>query len=254
MGADHPVSWCKDYKGGRSFYTARRQHRRRASPTPTSGSTSTGAIDWAAGQCRPGLQRLRRDRARELPAGQDQRPAEPERADRLRPAPGRTDHPDRPPRRRAAAQPGDRHDAGDRQLRRPDCRTASTRTARTASTARRVDNNFATNHWVYLYYAPLVVDNITLLGRHDRAHERLLGDLDRRRPRPRPSISALWTPGSATSSSRASSSSTTPGRPGAPRSRDRAADPARPEQPRRLLPRGRRHRLRQAQQPLVRHG
>ena len=22
MGADHPVSWCKDYKGGRSFYTA----------------------------------------------------------------------------------------------------------------------------------------------------------------------------------------------------------------------------------------
>ena len=22
MGADHPVSWCKDYQGGRSFYTA----------------------------------------------------------------------------------------------------------------------------------------------------------------------------------------------------------------------------------------
>src|SRR4029079_17139685 len=22
MGADHPVSWCKDYRGGRSFYTA----------------------------------------------------------------------------------------------------------------------------------------------------------------------------------------------------------------------------------------
>ena len=22
MGADHPVSWCKDHEGGRSFYTA----------------------------------------------------------------------------------------------------------------------------------------------------------------------------------------------------------------------------------------
>ena len=22
MGFDHPVAWCKDYQGGRSFYTA----------------------------------------------------------------------------------------------------------------------------------------------------------------------------------------------------------------------------------------
>ena len=36
---------------------------------------------------RPGLQRLRRHRAGELPAGQDHRAAEPQRADRLRPVP-----------------------------------------------------------------------------------------------------------------------------------------------------------------------
>ena len=73
------------------------------------------------------------------------------------------------------------------------------------------------------------------------------------RARPRPSTSPTTTPGSGTSSCRGSSSSTTSrAAPGAPRSRQRAADPARPGQPRRLLPRGRRHRLRQAQQPLAR--
>jgi len=48
MGADHPVSWCKDYAGGRSFYTA-------LGNTPESFDESLtthleGAIDWAAGQ------------------------------------------------------------------------------------------------------------------------------------------------------------------------------------------------------------
>jgi hypothetical protein len=47
MGADHPVSWCKDYKGGRSFYTG-------LGNTPASfdaGLTKhlQGAIGWAAG-------------------------------------------------------------------------------------------------------------------------------------------------------------------------------------------------------------
>ena len=93
-----------------------------------------GALVWASGQCRPRLQRLRRDRARELLAGQDQRPAERQRADRLRPAPGRTGDPDRPSRRRAAAQPGDRHDAGLPTLR-PSVPSQSTPTARTACTA-----------------------------------------------------------------------------------------------------------------------
>ena len=36
MGADHPVSFCKDYQGGRSFYTA-------LGNTPASFSTPTCA-------------------------------------------------------------------------------------------------------------------------------------------------------------------------------------------------------------------
>jgi PKD repeat protein/type 1 glutamine amidotransferase len=48
MGFDHPVTWCKDYRGGRSFYTAGGH---------TTGSFSeagfrahlAGAIQWAAG-------------------------------------------------------------------------------------------------------------------------------------------------------------------------------------------------------------
>ena len=52
MGADHPVSWCKDYKGGRSFYTA-------LGNTADSFDEADfrthleGAIDWAAGVADP---------------------------------------------------------------------------------------------------------------------------------------------------------------------------------------------------------
>ena len=60
------------------------------------------------GRLRPGLQRLRRHRARELRAGQGHRAAEHQRADRLRPAAGRPPHPDDPRRARAPARPGDR--------------------------------------------------------------------------------------------------------------------------------------------------
>ena len=155
MGADHPVSWCKDYKGGRSFYTAlgntvgelRRRRLQR--------STSTGAIDWAAGVSDPDYSDCGATVLRELPAGQDQRPAEPERADRLRPASRRADHPDRPPRRRAPAQPGDRDVAGHR-------RPIPVYTqSEDGLYGPGIDHNFATNHWVYLYYAPPNVDNIT---------------------------------------------------------------------------------------------
>ncbi len=119
MGADHPVTWCKDYKGGRSYYT-----NHGATDAAWSNANLVkelvGAIAWASGAVRPGLQRLRRDRARELRADQDQRPAEPARADRVRPVPGRADHPDRAHRHRTPARPDDRHDRGSRQLRRPE--------------------------------------------------------------------------------------------------------------------------------------
>ena len=67
--------------------------------------------------------------------------AEPQRADRLRPAPGRADHPDRAHRHGAPARPGDGHDAGHRRLRRrrpcPLTHAHLHATPRTASTARR---------------------------------------------------------------------------------------------------------------------
>ncbi|GAA1558117.1 ThuA domain-containing protein [Dactylosporangium maewongense] len=49
MGYDHPITWCKDYQGGRSFYTG-------LGDTPASFATPDlrahlgGAIQWAAGQ------------------------------------------------------------------------------------------------------------------------------------------------------------------------------------------------------------
>ena len=51
MGANHPISFCKDYQGGRSFYTG-------LGNTPESFNASLqthlgGAIDWAAGQSSP---------------------------------------------------------------------------------------------------------------------------------------------------------------------------------------------------------
>ena len=108
MGADHPVSWCKDYQGGRSFYTGARQH----GGSFDAGLTThlKGAINWAAGQSDPAYS----DCGATVLANYQQikvsGAAEPERADRLRPAPGRPHHPDRAHRHRAAARPGERHD------------------------------------------------------------------------------------------------------------------------------------------------
>ena len=56
----------------------------------------------------PGLLGLRRDRAGQLPAGEDLGAAEPERADRLRPAARRAPDPDHTRRPRTPARPGDR--------------------------------------------------------------------------------------------------------------------------------------------------
>ena len=51
MGFDHPVSWCKDYRGGRSFYTALGN-----TASAFDGGLTThlkGAISWAAGRSDP---------------------------------------------------------------------------------------------------------------------------------------------------------------------------------------------------------
>jgi PKD repeat protein/glucose/arabinose dehydrogenase len=49
MGFDHPVTWCKDYQGGRSFYTGR-GGTRDAYRDRSFGRHLLGAIRWAAGR------------------------------------------------------------------------------------------------------------------------------------------------------------------------------------------------------------
>ena len=71
-GLRPPVTWCKDYQGGRSFYTALGTTAAAASPTPTCAPTSP-ARSVGGRRVRPGLQRLRRDRAGQLPADGGQR-------------------------------------------------------------------------------------------------------------------------------------------------------------------------------------
>ena len=74
MGADHPVLWCKDYKGGRSFYSALGntlgELPRRRLPPRCSRARSTGPPAWptrspatAARPCWPTTSRSRRSPA-----------------------------------------------------------------------------------------------------------------------------------------------------------------------------------------------
>ena len=149
---DHPVAWCKDYQGGRSFYTgvgARRQLRHADfAPAPA------GAIQWAAGKADPvysdcGATVLANYQQTKIaappnlnePIGFDQLPD------------GRvmqTARGGRPP-----ARP---RDGTSKRHRR---RSRSTPTARTGSTGRRSTTTSRTNHWVYLYYAPPTVEDVT---------------------------------------------------------------------------------------------
>ena len=135
-----------------------------------------GAIEWAARRRRPRLQRLRRDGAGQLPADEDLGAAEPQRADRLRRAAGRPRAADGARRPAAPARP--------RQGREKvvlatlpvytNCEDGLYGPA--------IDNDFATNKWVYLYYAPPTV-RIKQVRRHDGRRD------DRRRAR-RPTAAA----------------------------------------------------------------
>src|SRR3954469_1236700 len=52
MGANHPISFCKDYKGGRSFYTALGNTAKGFEERSLSDHLA-GALDWAAGVADP---------------------------------------------------------------------------------------------------------------------------------------------------------------------------------------------------------
>ena len=152
MGADHPVSWCQDLDGGRSFYIA-------AGHTASSFSDSNlerhleGAIKWAAGRSDPvysdcGATVLANYKQVKIsappnlnePIGFDQLPD------------GRVIQ---------TARAG--------QVRLHDLAGGTTTTLATIPVYTNsedglygpaVDNNFATNKWVYLYYAPPTVTNV----------------------------------------------------------------------------------------------
>ncbi len=160
MGANHPVSWCKDFQGGRSFYTG--LGNTAASYDATLTTHLKGAVNWAAGQADPvysdcGATVLKNYQQTKVsgppnlnePIGFDQFPD------------GRIIQTSR---------------RGDVRLHNPTTGT-TTQIANFADPSvplkqriytnsedglygPAVDNNFSTNKWVYLYYSPLLVDNI----------------------------------------------------------------------------------------------
>ncbi|MGW6271269.1 ThuA domain-containing protein [Streptomyces sp. NPDC055060] len=56
MAGDHPIAWCQDYRGGRSFYTGS-GHTKESFADPAYRAHLLGGIRWAAGaaqaDCRP---------------------------------------------------------------------------------------------------------------------------------------------------------------------------------------------------------
>ena len=113
---DHPMMWCQDLEGGRAFYTGV-GHNAATFANANVRPEPRGRHQVGGRPVGPDVQRLRRDRARELQAGQDLGAAEPQRADRLRPAPRRAHHPDRARRAGPPARPRGRHHHGARERR-----------------------------------------------------------------------------------------------------------------------------------------
>ena len=153
MGADHPVVWCKDYQGGRSFYTA--GGNTAASFSETAFKTHLdGALNWATGQADAhtsdcGATVLSNFRQVKVSAPPDL--GEPIGFDQL--PDGRIVQTSR---------------RGVVSLHDPANGSAQTiadlpvyMNAEDGLYGPAIDNNFTTDHWVYLYYAPLVADNIT---------------------------------------------------------------------------------------------
>ena len=153
MGFDHPVAWCKDYQGGRSFYTG-------LGDTPESFQNAdfrehlAGAINWAAGQANP----VYSDCGATVLANYQQT--------------------------KISAPPNLNEPIGFDQL--PDGRVIQTARlgqvrlhdpAKGTSTVianipvyahsedglygPAVDNNFAQNKWVYLFYSPLTMEGVS---------------------------------------------------------------------------------------------
>jgi cytochrome c len=151
---DHPVAWCQDVDGGRSFYTAL-GHDSASFAGPNIGRHLGGAIKWAAGQSDPvysdcGATVLANYKQVKIsappnlnePIGFDQLPD------------GRVIQTDR----RGGVRLHDQATGTTTILATIPVYT----TNEDGLYGPAVDNNFATNKWVYLYYSPPTVQDVKL--------------------------------------------------------------------------------------------
>ena len=239
MGADHPVTWCKDFRGGRSYYTNHGVTDAAWSNTSLVKEL-TGAIAWASGASDPVYSdcgaTVRANYQQSFVTAQPNL-SEPIGFDVLPDGSGRVIQTDR---------------RGGVRLHDP--ATNSTTVLATIPVytnsedgmyGPEVDNNFNQNKWVYLYYAPQTVEDVTLSD----------GSVVTQTT---PAVNDPATPINETTAPTIASSLSAwdplhrllpavalqvrgrgAGRPGAPGHRERAADHAGTEQPRRLLSRRR---------------
>ena len=156
MGADHPVTWCKDYQGGRSYYT---NHGASAAAWNDANLAKEllGAITWAAGQADP----VYSDCGATVLANYQQsfvaappNLSEPIGFDVLPDGTGRVIQTDR---------------RGGVRLHDPATNSTTVLATLPVYTANEdggygpeLDNNFNTNKWVYLFYSPPTVKDVKL--------------------------------------------------------------------------------------------
>jgi PKD repeat protein/type 1 glutamine amidotransferase len=146
-GFDHPVAWCKDYRGGRSFYTAG-GHTAASFGEARFRSHLGGAIVWAAGLADP----VHSDCGATVLANYEQKKIS---------APPNLNEPigfDQLPDGRIIQTAR----AGQVRLHDPATDTSTVIATLPVYTHSEdglygpaVDNDFATNKWVYLFYAPV---------------------------------------------------------------------------------------------------
>ena len=162
MGANHPVSFCKDYQGGRSFYTALGNTPEAFDATLT--THLKGAISWAAGASDPvysdcGATVLKNYQQTKISAPPNLN--EPVGFDQL---------PDGRVIQTARLGTLRLHDpvAGTSTVIADFTSTSLPLTQRIYSNGEdglygpAVDANFATNKWVYLFYSPQTVQDVKL--------------------------------------------------------------------------------------------
>ncbi|MDA0164807.1 ThuA domain-containing protein [Solirubrobacter ginsenosidimutans] len=162
MGANHPVSFCKDYQGGRSFYTALGNTPEAFDATLT--AHLKGAINWAAGVSDPvysdcGATVLKNYQQTKISAPPNLN--EPVGFDQL---------PDGRVIQTARLGTLRLHDpvAGTSTVIADFTSTSLPTTQRIYTNGEdglygpAVDANFATNKWVYLFYSPMTVQDVKL--------------------------------------------------------------------------------------------